>query len=301
MVMAMADARFIADHAPGAMKLSASRIPALVLPPEHRPSWMPSPFAYGAHLLGLAPLPDGDNAMTRRGRRMELVGEVCAVEDHGLEVIGRQVRHELEAVPAVTYLDLVTSRAPLELKTVERRDFERKWDGRPPLHVRTQAQAQAWIGDFDLILIGAIVVGSYREPTLELFEEPVHPGMQALMRERCEMFMDGLRAGRLPEMDDTGASYHAWSAMALFNEGERMRLLDPEAVERAKEWKLAKEGAKLARETDDACKVWFAARAGDAETIELLDGTLITRKRIERRGYTVEPCSSVQWRLKTNG
>lgn len=297
----MTDDRFAADHAPGAMKLSASRMPCLVLPPEHRPSWMPSPYAYGAHLLGLAPLPDGDNAMTRRGRRMELVGEVCAVEDHGLTVLGRQVRHELEAVPAVTYLDLVTSRAPLELKTVERRDYERKWDGRPPLHVRTQAQAQAWIGGFDLILIGAIVVGSYREPTLEIYEEPVHAGMQALMRERCEIFMAGLRGGRLPAMDESASSYGAWAEMAQFVEGERLRLLDPEAIERAREWRLAREGAKLARETDDACKAWFAARCGDAETIELADDTLITRKRIERRGYTVEPGSSITWRLKVNG
>jgi hypothetical protein len=293
----VADAQFVADHALGSMTLSASRIPALVLPPEHRPAWMPSPYAYGAHLLGLAPLPDGDNAMTRRGRRMELVGEVCAVEDHGLTVLGRQVRHELEAVPAITYLDLVTSRAPLELKTVERRDFERKWNGRPPLHVRTQAQAQAWIGGFDLILIGAIVVGSYREPTLELFEEPRHEGMQALMRERCEIFMTGLRRGELPEMDATASSYATWSALTEFAEGERLRLIDPEALQRAADWRLAREGAKLSRETDDECKSWFAAKCGAAEIIELPDGTTINRKKITRDGYSVQPSSFVQWRL----
>jgi hypothetical protein len=296
----MADDRFAADHAPGAMKLSASRIPCLVLPREHRPSYMPSAFAYGAHLLGLAPLPEADNSLTRRGRRMELIGEVCAIEDHGLDVIGRQVRHELETVPAVTYLDLVTSRAPLELKTVEQRDFDRKWAGRPPLHVRTQAQAQAWIGGFDLILIGAIVVGSYQEPTLELFEEPAHPGMQALMRERCETFMDDLRRGVLPPMDEAPSSYTAWSATAHFANGAATLLAEPEAVERAARGRQARADAKAAEAVEEACRLFFMANAPtDAERIELLDGTVIARKAIDRKGFEVKPSRIVQWKIET--
>ena len=61
------EALFDADHRPGAMTLSASRWPCLVLPPELRPGWMCSPYSYALHLTGQEPLPNGDEATLERG------------------------------------------------------------------------------------------------------------------------------------------------------------------------------------------------------------------------------------------
>ena len=295
----MADNQFAAEHGPGAMLLSASRMPCLVLPPADRPKHMPSPLAYALHLRGDVPLPGSDNMRTRRGKRLELLGEACAVEDHGMTIIGRQVRCERADLPAVTYLDLVTDRAPLELKTVNEDTFERLWSPRPPLAVRVQAQAQAMIANVNLVLIGALVIDWYGEFRMEIYEEPLHDGMQALLLQRSREFMEGLVSGELPPPDESESSYSAWAATAKFAKGETSLLAEPEAVERAKRWRQARADAKAADAIQDAEKLWFMGHApGGAERIELLDGSILKRTVSERKGYTVASGRSVSWRFE---
>jgi hypothetical protein len=292
----MTDDRFIADHAPGAKWITASRWPALVLGPADRPKWMPSPYALGCHMLGTAPFDDGEKAHLRRGKLLEPVGARLAIEDHGLKLIAEQERVTREDVPALAYIDLTTENARIELKTLNERDFLEKWNGRPPLGPRVQAQAQMVITGDEWCYVGAIVLG-YMEIRLELFEERRHPAMGQLLLDRAGEFLEILRRGDLPPMDESASSYAAWAETARFAEGERLRLLDPEAITRSQEWRLARKGAKLARQTDEECKAWFAARCGEAEIIELPDGTTINRKKINRDGYSVQPSSFVQWRL----
>ena len=295
----MAEDRFAADHAPGAMVLSASRIPCLVLPPDQRPRYMPSPLAYALHLRGDVPLSGADDGRTRRGKRLEPLGESCAVEDHGMVVLGRQVRAARDDIPAVTYLDLVTDRGPLELKTINESALA-AWTPRPPLHVRIQAQAQAMIANVQLVLIGALVIDWFGEFRMEVVEEPAHSGMQDLLLERCGKFMDVLRAGDLPPPDESESSYRAWSAMAHFAKGETALLAEPEAVERAARWRQARADCKAAEAVEEACRLYFFANApSDAERIELLDGTVIARKAIDRKGFEVKPCRIVQWKIET--
>jgi hypothetical protein len=292
--------RFAAEHGPGAMVLSASRMPCLVLPLEQRPRFMPSPLSYALHLRGDVPLPGSDNSRTRRGKRLEPLGEACAVEDHGLTIVDRQVRVEMPELPALTYLDLMTADGvPLELKTVNEDTFERLWTPRPPLAVRVQAQAQAMIANVELVLIGALVIDWYGEFRMELFEEPRHSGMQALLLERSREFMEALVAGELPPPDESESSYAAWAATARFAKGETVLLAEPEAVERARRWRQARADLKAAQAVDEASRMWFSCHSPqDAERIELLDGTVVKRTVSERRGYTVAPGRSVTWRLE---
>lgn len=291
------DAQFQQDHAAGNMAISCSRWPALVLPPADRPKWLPAPLALALHMRGDRPLEEADNAAMRRGRLLEPIGVTLLSEDHGLVVTATQERVERADVPALGYIDARTDHGFVELKTVDEHRFRMAWNGHPPLYARTQAQAYLAITGEDACFVGAIVVG-YGELRLELFRERRHLGMEGLLLDRAGEFFETLRRGDLPPMDESVSSYAAWAETASFAKGERQRLLDPEAVDRASEWKLAKEASKRFRETDEACKVYFAARCGEAETIELLDGTLIERRRVERRGYEVQPTNHVTWRIK---
>jgi hypothetical protein len=291
-----ADERFAADHAPGNRTLTASRWPALALPPDARPAWLPSPFALGAHMAGLVPLDQGEKAHLRRGKLLEPVGARLAAEDYGLEIVAEQERVERSDIPALAYIDLGTTQGRVELKTVNDRDFA-QWNGKPPLYPRTQAQCQMAITGDEWCYVGAIVIG-YMEIRLELFEERRHDGMQDLLLDRAEEFLRTLERGDLPPMDEAPSSYAAWAAMMTLAEGETIRLLDPESVERAAAWRSAKAAASEAKKIDEASKAWFATRCGDAETIELPDGTVLKRARVSRDGYAVAPTSYIQWKLK---
>ena len=292
------DERFAADHAPGAMVLSASRIPCLVLPPDQRPRHMPSPLAYALHLRGDVPLDGGGNSRTRRGKRLEPLGEGCA-EDHGLIVLDRQVRHERADIPALTYLDLVTNRGPLELKAINENALASGWSPRPPMHVRIQAQAQAMIANVELVLIGAIVLDWYGEFRMEIYEEPAHAGMQKLLLDRCGAFMDTLRRGDLPPPDESASSYRAWSAIASFDNRASVRMVDPEAVERAARWRQARADFKAVEAIEEAQRLWFMSNAPHgAERLELLDGTIVRRTATNRRGFVVEPTRSITWKFE---
>jgi hypothetical protein len=292
----MTDSEFDRDHAPGNRWLTASRWPALALPPPDRPRWLPSPYALAAHMAGLVPLNQGEKAHMRRGKLLEPVGARLAIEDHGLEIVAEQERVTREDVPALAYIDLGTTTGRVELKTVNQRDFERDWNDRPPLYPRTQAQCQMAITGDEWCYVGAIVIG-YAEIRLELFEERRHGGMQTLLLDRAGEFLEVLRRGDLPPMDESESSYRAWAETASFAQGERVKLMDPEAIEHATAWRLAKYGAKASREVDERCKAWFAARCGEAATIELLDGTVIKRSRVERKAYEIKAGSYVTWRL----
>jgi hypothetical protein len=300
--------QFERDHAPGNLVLTASRWPTLALSPNDRPRKLPSSYALGAHMLGIVSFDDiSERDDARRGKLMEPVGAKLAAEDHHLEIIAEQARFERRDVPALTYVDLLVtdpaggdSRAVIELKTINERDFVDKWQDRPPLYPRVQCQCQMAITGDQWCYVGAIVMG-YASIRLELFKEIRHSGMQQLLLDRAGEFMDMLRRGELPPMDESPSSYTVWAETAKLAEGETFKLLDPEAVDRAAIWRAAKDTARVSRETDEAAKAFFAARCGDAERIELLDGTIVTRKRIERKAYEVEASSYIQWRVRQNG
>lgn len=248
-------------------------------------------------MAGLAPLDQGEKAHLRRGRLLEPVGARLVVEDYGMKVVAEQERVERTDIPALSYIDLRTMQGRIELKTVNQRDFERDWVGRAPLYPRTQAQCQLAITSDAWCYVGAIVIG-WSEIRLELFEERRHAGMQQLLLDRAGEFLRTLERGDLPPQDETSSSYAAWSAFATIAGGETIRLLDPEAVERAAKWRDAKSAGIVSKQLDEECKAWFAARCGEAETIELPDGTQISRKRVARNGYQVQPSTYINWRVR---
>jgi hypothetical protein len=294
----MTDDRFVADHASGNRTLTASRWPSLALPPAARPAWLPSPYALAAHMVGLVPLDAGDNAHLRRGKLLEPIGARLATEDYGMEIVAEQERVERADIPALTYIDLATKQGRVELKTVNDRDFERDWVGRPPLYPRTQAQCQMAITGDEWCYIGAIVIG-YMEIRLELFEERRHDGMQDLLLERAGEFLQMLERGDLPLPDATESSYRAWSATAELTKGKSALLAEVEAVERAARWRQARADAKVAEAIEEACKLWFMANSpAGAERIELLDGTIVKRTATNRKGFIVEPTRSITWKFE---
>ena len=289
------DDRFEADHRPGCMQLSASLMPCLIVPPEHRPRWAPSPYSYGLHLLGDVPLPEGDLKTLRRGKLMEPVGKVLLREDHGIDLHREQERREYVDLPAVTYLDgLVDRGQPLvagasaewaiEFKSMPERVYREHWADGPPLWVRIQCQAQQMISDGFLAgcLIVPIVIRYAGNPDVPtIYQEPHNEKIGQMLMETGRLFLDMLRARELPPPDETVASYDALMKSLKIEPEATVVLADDEAAQQFLWWQQAKHQRNGGEQIKNAAKRWFAARAGNAAVIELPGIGRIERKQVK--------------------
>lgn len=277
--------QFAADHAPGAMKLSASLWPCLVLPPEHRPQWLPSPYSYGLHLRGDAPLPEGDVKTLRRGKLLEPVGKVLLLEDRGIEINHEQARRERRDVPALCYLDGMAygTTWAVEFKSMPERIYRDQWDGEPPWYPRIQAQAQMAI-DAELagVLIVPIVISYAGNPDIPaIYEEPRDDQAGAMLVEQGQAFLEMLRAGELPAPDETVASYDALMKVLKIQPQETIELADAEALDQFRVWQMAKAQKSGGQRLEEAAKRYFALRAGNAAVIEIPGMGRIKRKQVD--------------------
>lgn len=303
------EAVFERDHAPGNMTISASRWPSLVVPPEHRPSWMPSPLALALHMTGQAPL-EASGAHLDRGRDMELVGERKLARERGIMVVERQPRFEAPAIPALCYPDGLVEdigggeTALVEFKTPVGGDME-AWGAGPPLHVRAQAQAQTIISGHRRVLIVPIIVG-YASVEIEVYEEVADPDTHAIMLDAAGEFLDMLKRGDLPAPDATPSSYEAMCRSLRIKPERRIHLPDDFSeidgllwTERRRQWEKARAARLAAQKIEEAHKLAFAEVAGDAAWIDLDDGTMIKRTwvagRVETKPREIRP--SWRWSL----
>jgi hypothetical protein len=302
------EALFEADHASGCRTLSASLMPCLVIPPEHRPRWAPSPLSYAMHLSGKSPFPRKTSKLLQAGRMMEPVATRLLAADHGIVVtthsgdLGR-VRRERADIPAVTYLDgLVDDETAIEIKNTRSWMYRDNWADGPPIWIRVQAQAQLLIDQsLARVLIVPVVMTSAEYPEVpQIYEELRDDAIGNMLLETSWELLSILARGELPEPDETIASYQALMRVLRLDPAETVVLADERDAEQLQWWLMAKKQAKAGDEMCDGCRRYFSTRMRHAARAEIPGVGLIERKSVAVSAEK-EPRPSrvdVRWSLK---
>lgn len=286
-------------HSAGSMRVTASVWPTLVLRPEDRPKWLPSPFAYAAHLSGKAPLPEPD-VVVRRGKLLEPVAYQLLAEDHGLEVPEdqRQVWLEHAELRAGATVDGLADGCGIEIKTVDDRDYRDKWQPYPPLYPRMQAQcAMACDPSIEAFRIVALRLG-YKTVAAEVFVEPRRPAVIQKLEDAAGQFLEMLARDELPDPDPSPSTVAALAkVIALDPDAEIDLSEDMEALVRAERWRQARADRIAAEKVEDAQEMWFRARMR-AASVARVGPLMVTAKDVARKAYNVAPSTSRQYSLK---
>lgn len=278
--------QFAEDHEPGSMTLTASAMPCLIVPPEYRPRWAPSPLSYALHLRGDAPMPSGDAKTLRRGKLMESVGRELLRMDHSIALVAEQVRCARPDLPAVCWLDGVMAERDnwaVEMKSMTRRTYEEDWLDGPPLWTRVQAQAQQMISpELVGVLIVPIVIDTWTgNPEIPaVYEELRDENIGTMLADTGRGFLEMIHHGELPAPDETIASYDAVMRTLKLDERKAVTLADVADAAQFRWWQQAKHQRQAGEKMEEASKRYFAMRAGSASVIELPGVGRIERKQV---------------------
>jgi hypothetical protein len=294
--------QFQLDHAAGSLRVTASSWPTLVLAPDERPGWLPSPLAYGLHITGAEPLPPPGNEVLR-GKLLEPVA-ITLLHEAGHPEIDQQIRLQHRTIPALAYPDGLSRTVDpaqahgYEIKVVDARDYERDWNP-APLYPRLQAQAQMACGGHPVTLIVPLVVGYKTIELGQIVEEPRRSDVIEVLEFAATEFLQGLERGKLPAPDTSMSSYRALQAITDLRD-ERIELAGPEAEEWLAEWLEGQRNTNrgnAAKKQIDRCKAWLAAQAGSASEIVIGD-TVIKRKLVEVAAHEVKANQHWRWTIK---
>jgi len=190
----------------------------------------------------------------------------------------------------------------VQIKSVEQSVFRAKWmdpetrEVSPPTWIALQAIVEAHLTGASWACVAAMVIGFGID--LHLVEVPIHAGILDRLKAEVGAFWRGVEAGVPPDADlgrDGALIEQMWrgggpekdlrgdnEVLGLVDERERLSVEKGAAEKRLKDIKTA-----------------LMAKVGpDAATARLADGRAITIKRVERKGYTVEPSSYADLRIK---
>jgi hypothetical protein len=284
--------------------MTSSRVPCLVLPPELRPRWMPSPLSLAQHMLGIVAI-EAEGKVLRRGKLLEPVGKVLLAEDFGIELVAEQVRYELPDLPAACHVDGVIrpdgEDVLVEMKSMPDRVYPEQWADGPPLHVVVQVQFQLALAEVERAIVMPITVdyaGGFEVP--QLHELRYDQSIIDLLLTTSREFLNMLRAGELPAPDETVASYEAIMRTLKIQAQKTVVLNDERSAEMFRDWQVDRRRLRAGETGDEAAKRYFAARVGDAAVVELPGVGRIERKQVVvpaekvlRAAYT-----KTQWNLK---
>lgn len=294
---------FAAEHGPGTKWLTASRAPALILPPDKRPAWMPSAYALAAHMLNLQSLPDaGDNPVVKRGKRLEPIALDILAEEGIVGTQARQVRLEHDSLSMLAYPDAVSffperqDMGVVEVKVVEARDYDESWGGKAPLAPRVQLHCQLACSDFAFGAIVPLVIGFKKLELGEIVFEERWPDMTALIEERAALFLRLVELGKLPDPDDSASSYETLQKLVDLDPEKEIHLEGEAPRAWLTAWRDASARRLDAEKQEDAARRYFASRAGDATTITVDgDDRPLTRKLVRRKAYEVAASQHWKW------
>lgn len=289
-------------HASGNRLITASQVPAL---------WNQSRFAgrYAtvAHAAGKAPLVVEDNMRTMWGRYLEPVAAKMLAEQTGLQVrpIRAYARHRaidgFLASPDTLLWDADGEPGIGELKVVHEFQYQEHWLDGPPLEVQLQHQAQFAATKARHGYIGALVWGINRCEFLAYPTEP-NPDAIRLIEDDVREVLRMIAEDRLPDPDP-----HPTSVAALQTvfpgviPNKSVQLAGDEAVEAERlfdEWEQIKARRSIDAKREKQIKSWMAMMAVDADELKLGADKSIRIKEVERAGYTVEPTTYRDYRLR---
>lgn len=275
-------------HGPGSMVVTGSGVPEMFGLGRH------GRYAYALHLVGLQPLPPVDNAMTRRGKRLQDVVALELAEKterkvKRVEAFAQRSDIPLAASPdALIWIDDILGDA--ELKVVARPVFDAEWEGRPPMKVLLQKQAQFGTLGTKIGTVAAMVISTY-EFELYHWDVEAHPGTIERIETETDELIRSLARGDLPDPDLAKAQDRtAFLKLNKYAErGKVIRINGADALALADRYQAARALAKEANDKADEAKANLMALLGDAEIGELEDGRGVRAALTERAGYEVAP------------
>lgn len=249
-----------------------------------------------------------ETAPMRRGRLLEPVAVQMLREEHPDWIFDeyphrfyyRDPVARIGATPDLLARDQLGRWGVIQIKTVEPGVFRRTWhneDGElaPPLWIAVQAIVEAHLTKVEWAAAAPMVVGFGLE--MPLVPIPIHAGIIDRIKSEVAAFWHAVDSGMPPDPD------YLRDGRLL----EQMFVGSDEIVDLSGDNalpELADERAKLSADAKAAdirireIKGEFLAKLGGAGAGRLADGRLITAKRINRKGYSVEPSSYVTVTVK---
>ncbi len=296
------DESFRLMHAAGSRMISASNVAALF----GRSRWT-SRFAYMAHVMGKAPMPEVGGAHIERGKRLEKVVAEMVAEEKGWRVENIRAWAEHPAITGlyaspdgVAWSDDRGGPGVLELKTVDSLIFEREWLGGVPLDIELQHQTQLACTGAKWGAIAILILGIGRFD-LVVYETEPHAGtIRAIEREAREA-LRMIAAGELPPFDDSDHTVEALRALYPVEEGKMVAISDEEREEGARRWELwqqARLDRLAAEKVEEAQRRWFTVRGPDAALIRIDNSREIAVKQSSVKAKTIPATTMTRYTLR---
>lgn len=270
----------------------------------------PYQSAYSLYLLKTRQIledPEETPAM-RRGRMLEPVAAQYLLEDNpdwkitDPKVYLRDPKARVGATPD-RYIEIPGRKGfgVLQIKTVEESLFKRTWmteDGEiePPLWIAVQAEIERHLSGASYAIVGVLRVG-WGINCQPVFL-PNFPGLVERAYERSRWFWD-LVDRKIAPSPDYSSDGRLLERIYLNPTGAVLDMRqDNHLVELADEDHILKDQIKEGEARRKQIKAEFLHKIGTASAMQIADGRIITAKRIERKGYTVEPTSYVTVTVK---
>lgn len=222
------------------------------------------------------------------------------ISDHPLNLYFRDPVARLGATPDLFAKNEHGKTGVIQIKSVEANIFRKDWkdaDGNVslPLWIVIQAIVECHLCGFEWAAVAPIVVGHGVE--LPVIDVPLHAGIIDRIKNEVANFWRVVESGKTPDVDfgrDADLINQLYSP-----DGETIDLAADNAApdlvdERVR---LATEKTALEKRQKEI-KAELLTKLGSASAGRLRDGRLITAKRIERDGYTVDPTTYMDLRVK---
>jgi len=245
----------------------------------------------------------------RRGRHLEPVATAVLLEQHPdwrieePKVYLRDPEGRIGATPdRYVYIPEKPGFGVLQIKSVEESIFKRKWiteDGaiEPPLWIGVQAEVERHLSGANFAMVGVVRAGFGLD--CSAITIPPVPG---LMKRTYSLVADFWRLVASDTRPDPDYEKDGKLLEALWTGGGSEAVLDLSTDNHLVD--LADEKARLAeqkREIDDRqkqIKAEFLHKLGSASAGKIADGRIITAKKVDRAGYTVQASSYIDVRVK---
>ncbi|WP_424140874.1 YqaJ viral recombinase family protein [Roseomonas chloroacetimidivorans] len=251
-------------HAIRAQHIGASEVATLF---SVQPEYMPGLFALWQVKAGRISPENVDNARTRAGLALEEAIALLAAEREGWKVLPGQ--YAKRGGLGATLDRIIAEPGPndpecsgpgvLELKNSDWLIHKREWGTEPPRHILLQLQAQMLASGFTWGAVAVLVGGN----DVRIYRYRPRPKLQAEIAKRVDAFWASVKAGQVPNVDGSDATFRALRLLEPEVEDEPADLGD--AVEEAIALAMEREAAHAAEKEAHARR-----RAADARLLQLL-------------------------------
>lgn len=243
-----------------------------------------------------------NNDRVKWGKRLEAPIANGLAEDHNwkIEPLKQYYRHDTCPRFGASFdfsIEENGGKGLLEIKNVDYKEYKAKWvsDGEEeaPVHIELQAQAQMEVADRDFCYIAALIAGN--QPVVIRRDRDREIGKLMIRKVTDFWHRVDNDIEPLPDFERDGDIIKLLYAGT--DGGEIDLSTNNRIVSLVAEYPELQKAATDAKKAQDAAKTEIAAAMKDAALGRVGDA-LITRKTVQRAGYSVEPCSYVDMRIK---